>query len=72
MMVSSPGESIIVLRGGEVGCCAEESTSVATVVSCLGWGISTFFQIVWRGLNSLGGLGEGSYSSISFISPNSS
>ena len=71
MMVSSPGKSIIVLWGGEVGHHAEESASVTTVVLRSGWGISTFFQIVWRGSNSLGGLREGSYSSISFMSPNS-
>ena len=33
MMASSPGESIIILWGGEVGRGAEENTSVARVVS---------------------------------------
>ena len=36
MMVSSPGESIIILWGGEVGHGAEENTSVARVVSFMG------------------------------------
>ena len=36
MMASSPGESIIVLWGGEVGCSTEENTSVARVVSFMG------------------------------------
>ena len=36
MMASSPGESIIVLWGGEVGRGTEENTSVARVVSFMG------------------------------------
>ena len=36
MMASSPGESIIASWGGEVGCGAEENTSVTRVVSFMG------------------------------------
>ena len=36
MMESSPGESIIMSRGGEAGRDAEENTSVAKVVSFMG------------------------------------
>ena len=42
MMASSPGESIIVSWEGEVGHGAEENTSVARVVSFMGWGILVF------------------------------
>ena len=58
IMVSSPGESIIMSWGGEVGRGAEEYTSVARVVSfmgdcndtCCGWGLDILiFRFRWFG-----------------------